>query len=299
MRQVESPSRSIQPDVSVVMPAYNAERFIASAIESALDQQSVAVEVIVIDDGSVDGTGAIVRSFGERVTALSQLNQGPAIARNLGIATAQADVVAFLDADDLWLPTRLARCLGALAAKPELSGVTTNATIVDEDGCFEELYYEDEWLGIRVVASQEFVTTNPMFGSLVLRRRVLDDVGWFRPDCRRSEDYELWIRATVAGHRFGILPEPSAIYRLHPRSLTADVELQSRSHLRSIGIHLPDLVAGGVRGYAEVAQQAARVFDETGDRSRARRLRWLAVHDRDQRALQRLRIAARALLRSV
>jgi glycosyltransferase involved in cell wall biosynthesis len=289
----------IKPDVSVVIPVFNAERFIADAVDSALGQESVAVEVIVIDDGSVDGTAEIIRSFGERVTALSQSNQGPAVARNLASARAHADVVAFLDADDLWLPTRLARCLGALAAAPDLSGVTTNATIVDEDGRFQEFYYQDDWSGLRVVASQEFVTTNPLFGSMVLRRSALDDVGWFLPNCRRSEDYELWIRATVAGHRFGILSEPSAIYRLHPSSLTADVEHQSRSHFRSIGIHLPALVAGGVRGYAEVAQEAARVFDETGDRSRARRLRWLAVHDRDKTALQRIGIAAEALLRSV
>ncbi|MBI4573499.1 MAG: glycosyltransferase family 2 protein, partial [candidate division NC10 bacterium] len=107
------------PLVSVILPVYNGERFLAAAIASILAQDYQPIEVIVVDDGSTDGTAAIARSF-QGVRYLYQPNQGPAFARNAGIAVARGAFIAFLDADDLMVPTRLSVQAGYLLAHPEI-----------------------------------------------------------------------------------------------------------------------------------------------------------------------------------
>lgn len=96
------------PTVSVIIPVYNGERFLAEAIRSALDQTLSPAEIIVIDDGSTDASAEVARGFGPPVRVLAQANLGPAAARNLGVAHAAGDLLAFLDADDLWMPEKLA-----------------------------------------------------------------------------------------------------------------------------------------------------------------------------------------------
>src|SRR5665213_2910 len=93
--------------VSVIVPAYNSECFIAEALKSVLVQGPSVIEVIVVDDGSVDSTCDIVRSFGDPVRLIRQENQGPAAARNNGLRRVRGDYIAFLDADDVWLPGKL------------------------------------------------------------------------------------------------------------------------------------------------------------------------------------------------
>ena len=92
------------PLISVIMPAYNALPYIDQAIRSVLDQDYPNIELIVVDDGSRDGTPELAEQFGDRVKVLRQKNAGPAAARNKGIAASRGDFIAFLDADDVWLP---------------------------------------------------------------------------------------------------------------------------------------------------------------------------------------------------
>src|SRR3954451_17333719 len=130
---------SARPRVSVVMAAYEAERFLAEAIESALDQDYPAdlVEVLVVDDGSTDATGAIAAHYAAetgRVHVLRQDNAGNVAATNAAFAWAEGDVVALLDADDAWRPGRIARAVELLAARPEVGLVYGNMTVIDEDG---------------------------------------------------------------------------------------------------------------------------------------------------------------------
>src|SRR5438874_1191114 len=99
------------PDVSVIIPAYNCAAYIGPAIASALSQRDVAVEVIVVDDGSTDETWHVLERFGDAIRTLRQANAGPAAARNRGARSAAGAWLAFLDADDEWLPEKLARQL--------------------------------------------------------------------------------------------------------------------------------------------------------------------------------------------
>ena len=107
------------PVVSVVMPAYNAERFVDEALESVLKQSYQRLEVIVVDDGSTDGTAARVQAYGNPVRYLQQVNAGVGAARNRGLEAATGDYIAFLDADDLWRPEKLDVQLEIAARNPE------------------------------------------------------------------------------------------------------------------------------------------------------------------------------------
>jgi glycosyltransferase involved in cell wall biosynthesis len=108
------------PLVSCIVPVFNGERYLAEALDSVLGQTYRALEVIVVDDGSTDGTPAVVRTFGARVRCVTQPNAGLAAARNRGLAAATAELVAFLDADDLWLPEKIACQMERFRARPEL-----------------------------------------------------------------------------------------------------------------------------------------------------------------------------------
>ena len=121
------------PTVSVLIPVYNGEAFVENAIRSALDQRDVDVEVIVIDDGSVDRTPAVLAQFGDRIRVLRQQNAGHVVSRNNGSRLARGDWLAFLDADDEWLPDKLEHQVAALMATPG-AGVATSGIFV----CYED-----------------------------------------------------------------------------------------------------------------------------------------------------------------
>lgn len=111
-----------QPLISCIVPVFNGERYLWEALESIFAQTYRPIEVLVVDDGSTDGTGAVAASYGSRLRYLWQPNAGPAAARNRGLEAARGEFVAFLDADDLWHPEKLARQMARFAARPGLDG---------------------------------------------------------------------------------------------------------------------------------------------------------------------------------
>jgi len=209
--------------VSVVMPAFNTERYIAQALRSALDQTHSALEVIVIDDGSTDGTREVVRGFGERVTLLQQARQGAYAARNKGIRAASGRYVAFLDADDYWARDKLATQMAVFRARPEVGVVTTRVRQVDPQG--------EELTGVKATPMRlcdrvvdlyrELLEGGNMLAtsSAMVRLELLESVGLFPGDGHMlSADYDLWLR--VAEHtRFYIVSEPLTFYRVLANSM--------------------------------------------------------------------------------
>lgn len=113
----------MHPLVSVVIPVYNGERYLAEAVQSALDQAYRPLEVLVIDDGSTDGSGAVAQSFGQLVHYHYRDHAGLAATRNHGVSVARGELLAFLDADDVWVKGKLERQVVALQAEPGLDGV--------------------------------------------------------------------------------------------------------------------------------------------------------------------------------
>lgn len=207
--------------VSVVIPAFNAERFLAGAIQSALSQSVPPLEIIVVDDGSTDRTAEVAERFGPPVRCARQENGGPSAARNRGIREARGEFIAFLDADDRWLPVHLAEATRVLVAYPHLRwfAAAYETETVDRARVIrrvytgplvEEAYFEDSF---RAMALYRIGCTDVM----VVRRDVLLEVGGFCEAFSHGEDRDLWFRIALRYPQIGYSRVPAAVYR-HCRS---------------------------------------------------------------------------------
>src|SRR3989442_14959767 len=162
------------PSVSVVIPVYNGERYLVDAIQSVLDQTYQNFEVIVVDDGSTDGSAAVAKRFGEAIRFVHQANGGVCKARNTGIAAARGGYLAFLDQDDLWLPDKLAVQVAYLDSHPEVGAVYCQCQVMGDaelrSNLGEYMYSEpvkDNVVGI--MRGPYLLMTSTMFRSEVLR----------------------------------------------------------------------------------------------------------------------------------
>ena len=214
---------------SVVIPAYNAARTLPSTVRSVLAQTRPEFEIIVVDDGSTDGTGEALRSVpDDRIAYVRQANLGPAAARNAGIERARGEYVCLLDSDDLWLPNYLDTMGEALDADTGAGLAYTDAWRLNDVTRRVRRHTT-----MRIVQPPErppeerdalllaMLERNFVFSSATIRRRVLDDVGGFKK-FTRSEDYELWLRIAASGARFVNAGKVLAIYRHRPGSRVHD-----------------------------------------------------------------------------
>lgn len=263
---------AVPPVVSVVVPLYETERYIAESLASVLAQTFRGFEVIVVDDGSSDGGPAIARATGDpRVTVVSQANRGLAGARNTGIASARGRYVALLDADDRWAPGKLARHVAHLEADAGVAVSFSASRLIDEAG---QPLGPVQRPSRRSMAPVDLLCRNPVGnGSApLIRRSALDRIAfvdpalgrtcWFDESFRQSEDIECWMRIAVAGAgRFAYLDEPLTDYRISSRGLSANVAAQLASWRR---------FRTKVKGYAPAIEAAA------GDLAEAYQLRYLA-----------------------
>ena len=199
------------PLVSVVVPVFNGERFLREAVQSVLDQQYSPVEIIVIDDGSTDGTASVARSLPEPVRYLHQTNQGPSAARNRGIEQAQGSLIAFADADDLWQAQKLKLQLPYLIEDPTIDIVL---------GRIQQVRLSEADNG--ETRADEFA--DPAFsvnlGSAVIRKSVFDRVGLFDETMRYSEDVDWFMRAREAGAAVVTIDAVTLLYRHHEQNMT-------------------------------------------------------------------------------
>jgi glycosyltransferase involved in cell wall biosynthesis len=183
--------------ISVVIPAYNAERFLGEALDSALSQDPRPAEILVVDDGSIDETAQIAASFGDSVILLRRENGGIGAARNTGLEHATAEFLTFLDADDVWPPGRLKALGEAFVADDTL------------DGAFGSVVEFGEGL------TEGPPTQASLASSLLIRRASFERVGSFREDLRVGEFIDWYARAQEAGLRFAAIPYVVLRRRLH------------------------------------------------------------------------------------
>ncbi|MBD2362807.1 glycosyltransferase [Anabaena minutissima FACHB-250] len=215
------------PKVSVIIPAYNAMQYLPETVDSVLQQTFSDFEVLIIDDGSSDNIKEWKSELtDERVILISQANQGLAGARNMGIACAQGDYIAFLDADDLWGPTKLEKQVQCLDRNPAVGLVHTWMTLVDESGkstgrVMKSYAEGDAW---RQVVEKNVIACP----SVMVRRCCFDTVGLFDPNSRIIEDWEMWIRI-AARYPFAAIKEPLAYYRQVPNSMSKNCQVMEKS----------------------------------------------------------------------
>ncbi|MBL4929008.1 glycosyltransferase family 2 protein [Fuscibacter oryzae] len=203
------------PGYSVIIPAFNAARTLAEAVQSACAQTPAPVEVIVVNDGSSDDTASIAAGFGGPVRLISQTNAGPGAATMTGIAAARMSVLAFLDADDLWLPGKVARQL------EHLRQVGSDHLVFTQMRQFRHGLPDD---------GQGKVADGLSRSTLLMHRSALDRIGPIvDPVGRRGEMIDWFGRAREAGLALDVLPQVLALRRILPGSLSWGRDAQADS----------------------------------------------------------------------
>lgn len=199
--------------VSILIPCYNAERFIAQAIESALAQTWPEKEVIVVDDGSTDGSLAVIQEFGAAIRFETRPNQGGNRARNRLLALANGTWVQYLDADDYLLPDKVAQQMAFLGGHPDTDIVFGPITIDhwSEAGSRLELVPIPERLDHWILLARWFL---PQTGAPLWRKDAITAVGGWKDDQLTCQEHELYLRLLQAGRRFEYCPSNGAVWRI-------------------------------------------------------------------------------------
>jgi glycosyltransferase involved in cell wall biosynthesis len=252
------------PLVSVVMPAYNAQLTVAASVRTALAQEDVQLEVIVVDDGSSDDTAAVVEGIRDpRVRLVQQSNSGAAAARNTGLAAATGTYLALLDADDLWVPWKLRRQLDMLSANPGAAGVQSGSFFVDSS--LRLLYPRPCFMSTEpLLDTLMFRNLSCTMSTLVLERDALERTGNFNVEYEILEEWDFMIKvARFAG--LVSVPAPLCLYRVHPGNRSRDLDIhvspgllildrlfsddalppELRAHEREIRARFLTMLAGG------------------------------------------------------
>lgn len=206
------------PTVSVVIPAFNAQAFIAETIDSILAQTYRDFEIIVVDDGSTDNTGELVRQFSPPVRYIHTENSGPSHARNVGIRASQGRYVAFVDADDLWVPEKLETQIGFLESQPDMGFVFADMLMFRHDQVTLPSYFKslkDPHVRAQIPDQSDFLADPTRLllkcnvvptGTVVVRKACLDQTDLFDERISNVEDLDLWIRLSLVC-KFGCIPQ--------------------------------------------------------------------------------------------
>jgi glycosyltransferase involved in cell wall biosynthesis len=262
------------PLVTTIIPTYNRAALVCEAIESVRRQTYPNLEIVVVDDGSSDGTASALAAYGDAIRVIKQNNSGPSAARNRGIAAAKGVFVAFLDSDDVWHPSKLARQIDLLQrAGPSVHCCLSNALVERPGGISGTTTFEHAglvpacqegiWSNVTEILSTRFV----MFTQMVaIRRAALERVGGFDEGLWFMEDYDLALRLSLEGP-WAFIAEPLVTYRQEsPDSLAAagcadrlrliESSLQARRNLY-------DRVSarGGQAHLTRLSRRALRAFE--------------------------------------
>jgi glycosyltransferase involved in cell wall biosynthesis len=258
--------------VSVIIPAYNAANFICDTVDSALAQTHRDLEVIAVNDGSKDDTLDRLRPYGDRIRLLDLTNGGVARARNSGVNIATGEWIAFLDADDLWAPEKIARQLahsnaplrytdrlniGAYGDLPELQSLVTP---MYEGDLFETLMLEGN-----------FITTS----SVLMRRDLFERMNGYFTGLNGTEDWDLWLRIAER-HQIGLLPQPLISYRFHPGGISRNYVRMGRERHEVIARALA-LDRGRALGWGIKRRIWAQTWETNGGEARRAGARWHAL----------------------
>jgi len=223
--------------ISVVIPAHNAGRFLPEALDSIFSQELEDFEVVVVDDGSTDDTADVARRYGRGVTLLRQRRAGSASARNLGIRSTEGELVAFLDADDLWVREKSRLQLRLLEEDGSLGLVFSDMVSFGpqrEDG---RSYFQERGFGGRCVPSSVFLTDMISTPTVIMRRRCLEAVGLFDESLPIGQDTDLWFRVALSSP-FGVVSRPLVRRRFHQGNVTRDSRLLARCVVEVWGRYL-------------------------------------------------------------
>jgi glycosyltransferase involved in cell wall biosynthesis len=214
---------------SVIVPAYNCEAYLGEAIESILSQTRAPLEVIVVDDGSTDGSGDVASRFLPHIRYARQTNRGPAAARNCGFGMARGSVICFLDADDRWQPDALDVQLSYLESNPLVDIVIGQTRMFRQIGIKEDRP-DFEYFPVPMRLS--------IVSSMAVRRRAFDRIGLFDESMPQSEDTDWFLRAKEQQIPTLVHQNVVHLYRRHSANVTNQKELRNHFFLRAVKLSL-------------------------------------------------------------
>jgi len=232
------------PRVSVIVPTYNCARFLSKALRSAQEQTYSDHEIIVVDDGSTDGTREVAAKYGKAIRYLWQPNKGVSAARNLGLSFATGEFVAYLDADDMWYHHKLERQIMFLDANKQYGLVHSDIDIINED---DEVIHHgfNQKTGRNVPQGrctaqlfQLLQECHVQLPSVVVRREYVTRVGNFDVRLKGTEDYLQWILIAMEGATLGYIGEPLAMYRWTGGSISSGSRWMCEDLMRMLRILL-------------------------------------------------------------
>lgn len=223
---------SSDPIVSVIIPGYNPVVYLPETVESVLNQTVSELELIVVNDGSTDNTLEVAKSYetDPRVTVIDQKNQGVSVARNRGFAESKGQYIAFLDADDVWLPNNLEAKIQKFQRDPELGLVHTDVAIINEHSQKtgevkrgKEGYILNDlllWNGDCI----------PAPSSILVKREAVESAGGFDPNLSYGADQDFFFRV-AAQYKIGRIPEPLGLYRVHGSNMSLNIGMLEKDSL--------------------------------------------------------------------
>jgi glycosyltransferase involved in cell wall biosynthesis len=232
---------ALMPLVSVVIPAYNAAPVLGAALGSVQRQTHPHIEAIIVDDGSTDNTAEIARQFCEgdsRFRLLRQANAGVSVARNAAMEQARGEFIAFLDADDVWLPGKLARQISLFREDSRTKLVFTNYLSWDGERALALCYRAGQLLPEgdampRLIRSCLYLTS-----TIMVPRQVFSSVGGFDPELREAQDWDIFLRLGEHGLQVRGIREPLAQYRRWPGNRTRQTLKFAEAAVRVLGKNL-------------------------------------------------------------
>lgn len=230
-----------KPLVSIIVPAYNAEKYLKETIKSVLTQTYTNWELVIVDDGSTDGTVALVKNWAakdKRILYFYQVNQRMASARNTGIKNAKGKYIAFLDADNVFLPKKLEAQVAYLEAHPEC-GLSYGRILHFYDGAPDILYENknetplDDGDQFKDLLHRNAINVL----SVLVRKEFFDKYGAFQQGWRACDEHYIWVNLAVHGVKFSFLPEVVGLLRLHARE-----DSRRADHIYDTALHFLQLL---------------------------------------------------------
>ena len=275
--------------VSVVIPTYNRADFLHEAIASVLQQDHPHVELIVVDDGSRDGTAAVVSRFGTAVQCLWQENRGVSAARNRGVAASTGDLIAFLDSDDLWLPSKVSAQVAYFEAHPDMQACHTDEIWMRRGVRVNERRIHRKQGGWQFLASLPRCLISP--SAIMMRRTLWDHLGGFDESLPACEDYDLWLRLTAVVP-VGFLTQRLVVKRGgHADQLSRRTPVLDRYRIKALEKALAaPLPPAHRRAVLEQLVARCRIVAH-GARKRQHADRWACYAAKEQQYRQRLNAA--------
>jgi glycosyltransferase involved in cell wall biosynthesis len=270
--------------VTVVIPAYNGERYVADAVTSAIRQTHPALEIIVVNDGSTDETGNVLAGFGGRIRVVSQANKGLSAARNAGIQGAKGQWIGLLDADDTWRPKKLEYLVAEIQKEPSAGIIFSAVHHWWEDGTrHQERHRRTDRSCERIF--DDLISKNVILGGgsgALVRKACFDEVGLFDETLSSSEDWDMWIRI-ASRYKVRYVDEVLVDRRERHDSLSQCTDRMLENDLRVLAIREAGLRQAGVSKWqlrqakASVYCRAGVSFFCSGQTDKARQILWQAL----------------------